>query len=268
MNIGPFQQPRPESSASPAPMLEGSSLRKRPLFPSEKPLLAPRAIQPRPPANATSFSSESGVSANLSSSFENVSRGEPPRKRGRPSKAETERRKAAAEARGETYPPPRRAGTGRLKFESNPGSPAGPDHPPRSFSPSTDVKPTEGPNPEVHHEPQGDRAPMSVVSNVDERSRNMPDHGTGPPARELPRPTDIRQMQMLPSPQALQLGPREMIPRIGTGERSFESFLSRGTSLTENNPRALASPTTRAPPQLSVRGPGVPSSDPAEKRPE
>lgn len=94
-----MQQPQP-------PPFPRPEERKRPLYPSDKPL--PRAIQPRPPgppASTASYGSESGSSAQLSP---RLPIGEPPRKRGRPSKAETERRKLLAEARGEPYPAPRR----------------------------------------------------------------------------------------------------------------------------------------------------------------
>src|SRR5699024_5362537 len=86
------------------------------------------------------------------SSFENLARGEPPRKRGRPSKAETERRKAAAEARGETYPPPRRTGAGKLKQEFTPNSPAGTEHTSTSSALNPSAQGPEVSNPEVRHE--------------------------------------------------------------------------------------------------------------------
>lgn len=264
MSLGPNQPSRHEPSASPAGSLEGSSLRKRPLFPSDKPPLAPRAIQPRPPASTASFGSESGTSAHLSSSFENVAGGEPPRKRGRPSKAETERRRAAAEARGEAYPPPRRSGHGRLKHESTPNSPAGVEQQGPSFPPNTELKSPEEPKPEVHHEPPENRASMAVAPSIDQRTRSIPDRDTGPPVRELPRPPDLR--QMLPSPQALQLGPREtVLPRIGTGERPFESFVSPGISLAESSRRVLVDPSSRTQPQPSVSGPQVTSGTTTEK---
>ena len=113
----PAPFPRSDMTGPPAP----DPMRKRPLYPSDKPL--PRAIQPRPPASTASYSSESGTSAQLSPRLD-PGTGEPPRKRGRPSKAETERRKLAAEARGETYPPPRRSNSARLKITPSPTSPA------------------------------------------------------------------------------------------------------------------------------------------------
>lgn len=264
MNPGSYQPSRHESPASPTGFLENASLRKRPLRPSDKPLLAPRAIQPRPPARAASFSSESGTSARLSSSFENPVLGEPPRKRGRPSKAETERRRAAAEARGETYPPPRRSGHGRLKRESSPSSLAGVEQQGSSFSPNTEAKSLGTQKHEVHQEPQERRASTVMAPSVDERARTISDRDMGPPVRELPRPPDIR--QMLPSPQALQLGPRETIPpRIGAREQTLEPFLSHGISPAESSRRVQADPTNKAPPQPSVPDPGATSGTTAGK---
>lgn len=93
---------------------------------------------------------------------------------------------------------------------------------------------------------------------------DIPDRDTGPPIRELPRP-DTR--QILPSPQELQLGPRETIlPRMNTGERPFEPFLSRGMRLGESGRRILADPTSQAPHQPPLSGPEVPSGTTAEKR--
>jgi hypothetical protein len=204
------QGQQPTSHPPPAPILRPDvsgpapidpSLRKRPLYPAEKPL-APRAIQPRPPASTASYSSES--SAQLSPRFD-ASAGEPPRKRGRPSKAETERRKAAAEARGEPYPPPRRSGSGRLKMPS-PSSPAGP---------STTPYPPPPPNPGLPYDvPARPIAPLPPG----EPTRNMG-------MRELPRPQEMP----LPSPHALQLGPPDSFtPRLSTSERgSFSAIPDR-----------------------------------------
>ncbi|KAJ6127534.1 hypothetical protein N7523_003146 [Penicillium sp. IBT 18751x] len=193
-------QGQPTLNPPPAPIqrpeLTGTStsidptLRKRPLYPAEKPI-APRAIQPRPPASTASHSSES--SAQLSPRFD-IATGEPPRKRGRPSKAETERRKAAAEARGEPYPPPRRSGSERLKIAS-PSSPAGPGPGP---GPGHSIAPYPGPP------PPGYGVPSRPIAPVPER-----DISTRMGMRELPRP---QEMGPLPSPHALQLGPPDSFP--------------------------------------------------------
>ncbi|KAJ5693396.1 hypothetical protein N7462_002819 [Penicillium macrosclerotiorum] len=194
-----------------------SGLRKRPLFPAEKPLI-PRAIQPRPPASTASYSSES--SAQLSPRLDSTMGSEPPRKRGRPSKAETERRKAAAEARGETYPPPRRSGSGRLKIPPSPTSPAGPSmgpYPPSAIHPGPPQGPTPGPLP---YDIPGSRplAPAPGIPHHEER-REMPTRGMGPNMRELPRPAEMS--HPLPSPHALQLGPPSPFSRLNSnpGER-------------------------------------------------
>lgn len=267
MNLGAFNPHRHDPSVSSAAMLEGSATRKRPLYPSDKPILAPRAIQPRPPTSATSFSSESGASTHLSS-FENLIRGEPPRKRGRPSKAETERRKAAAEARGETYPPPRRSGTGRIKQESTPNSPAGTEHMGTSIPLNTSASAPQAPNPEVRHEPPPGRTAATMPPSGDDKTRHAPERDRGPTIRELPRPTDVR--QILPSPHALQLGTRGPMPRVGTADRPFEPFLSRsGIPRSEPGSRQiLVDSASRTPPQPSVSSPGVTSGPSAERRSE
>jgi hypothetical protein len=105
------QMPAPVTTSSLMSAQDSHTQRKRPFYPSEKPAAAPRAIQPRPPLSARQFGSESGSPGPMSPGWESTvgKGGEPPRKRGRPSKAESERRKAEAKARGEEYPPRRRS---------------------------------------------------------------------------------------------------------------------------------------------------------------
>lgn len=102
-SVAPGQPlPPPWFPAGPPP--EPPISRKRPLPPDRPPL--PRAIQPK----TGQFGGEARSPSHIPPSLEGLAprQGEPPRKRGRPSKAETERRKQAAEARGESYPPQRR----------------------------------------------------------------------------------------------------------------------------------------------------------------
>lgn len=185
------------------------SLRKRPLYSAERPL-APRAIQPRPPASTASYSSES--SAQLSPRLETAA-GEPPRKRGRPSKAETERRKAAAEARGETYPLPRRSGSARLKVPTSPtSSVAGAAT--TAYQPSNTPKPAQSHGQSSMQYEMGTNrsiASMASLPGTDER-RDIPTRSMGPNMRELPRPQELN--HPLPSPHALQLGPPDSFPRL------------------------------------------------------
>lgn len=199
--------PRPEVTAPMDP-----TLRKRPLYPAEKPL-APRAIQPRPPASTASYSSES--SAQLSPRLDSTVAGEPPRKRGRPSKAETERRKAAAEARGETYPPPRGPGSGRLKIPPSPTSPAaGPTLAPHQ--PSSTLQPAQSHNQSSMQYEMGAARPIASTAGLpgsDER-REIPTRAMGHNMRELPRPQEMS--HPLPSPHALQLGPPDSFPRLNS----------------------------------------------------
>ena len=202
---------RPEISGTSAPI--DPTGRKRPLYPPDKPV-APRAIQPRPPASSASHSSESGASVQLSPGPNSIvsSRTEPPRKRGRPSKAETERRRAAAQSRGETYPPPRRPGAGRLKIPLSPTSPMGgsslASYPQAAKDPSSTS---------MHYDASLSRplAPATKFSSADER-RDMATRRMGHNLRELPRPTEMK--HPLPSPRALNLGPPDSFPRLNNSE--------------------------------------------------
>lgn len=203
---------RHESTAPGAPS-ESSGQRKRPLYPlTERPQpLAPRAIQPRPAPNMVPYSREESAPNLASPGLD-----EPPRKRGRPSKAETERRKAAAEAKGEAYPPPhRRTDSGKPKLPSTPNSPAGTlASVGNSFSPPASVQGREGSKPENRYEPPVGRARASTSSGIlEQRSRELPGRDLRPATRELPP---------LPSPQALQLGHPEGIPRLNVTDSPFE----------------------------------------------
>ncbi|KAJ5595763.1 hypothetical protein N7450_002221 [Penicillium hetheringtonii] len=231
-------------------------LRKRPLD-HPKPPPAPRAIQPKPPASNASYSSESP--APLSPRWSSIGPGgEPPRKRGRPSKAETERRRAAAQARGETYPPPRRSGSNRTRPGSGSGSLLGLSIPPSPTSPdstsasaSASISASASASGYSHvpsSAPPAGLMPASVPYDV-QIPRTLPGGvgvgigaGTGTHSspisspnpheiptrtmglRELPRP-DMAQNHPLPSPHALQLGiglPDAFRPRLNSaGERMF-----------------------------------------------
>lgn len=223
----PPHLPAPASAPMPRPDGPGTStpidpnLRKRSFFTAEKPR-APRAIQPRPPASTASWSSESGASAQLSPRLGGSVAGEPPRKRGRPSKLETERRRAAAEARGETYPPPRRSGPDRVP--PSPTSPAssGPHIVP--YSQAGTPQATQGPSPgPMHFEPPAihsiARAPGFPSS--DER-REIPSRSMLANPRELPQPTEMR--HHLPSPHTLQLGPPDPFNRLNNNPSERGSY--------------------------------------------
>uniref|UniRef100_A0A093V366 Uncharacterized protein n=1 Tax=Talaromyces marneffei PM1 TaxID=1077442 RepID=A0A093V366_TALMA len=119
----PAMNPGPSHAAPHQAPHEPFGSRKRPFYPPERPSTYPR-IQPRPPLGGGPFSSESGSPVPTSPGWTEGVPGksaEPPRKRGRPSKAESERRKAEAEARGESYPPPRR----RTSMGKLPATPSG-----------------------------------------------------------------------------------------------------------------------------------------------
>ncbi|KAF3391505.1 hypothetical protein F1880_007544 [Penicillium rolfsii] len=226
---------RPEPPGTPSNI--DPTLRKRSRYPAEIKPLYP-AIQPRPPASTASYSSES--SAQLSPRFDTTSTNEPPRKRGRPSKAETERRKAAAEARGETYPPPRRTNSNRIKIPPSPTSPAGPSLAPYPSASTTATatspshQPIHGPNAGMIPYDMTASRPLApaptlhsasghvdTVASSSER-RDIPSRGMASNMRELPRPTEMGHGHPLPSPHALQLGPPGPFPRFNSnpGERS------------------------------------------------
>ncbi|KAJ5251800.1 hypothetical protein N7489_002210 [Penicillium chrysogenum] len=257
--VAPFP-PRSDITGPPAPM-DPSTMRKRPLYPSDKPI--PRAIQPRPPASTASYSSESGASAQLSPRLD-TGPGEPPRKRGRPSKAETERRKLLAEARGETYPAPRRSGSGRLKVPPSPTSPAaGPSSTPFPPAPQAFHGPKPGPVPMLYDTSAMRSAipPGPGPASNDER-RDMPARGMGTNMRELPRPTEMG--HPLPSPHALQLGPPDAFPRLSNPVERPYSFSADRFSPPDSGRRDSVTSRSDQPGPYSE---GRMSTTPAEQAP-
>ncbi|KAL4917949.1 hypothetical protein BDW62DRAFT_73558 [Aspergillus aurantiobrunneus] len=244
---GPLPPPRHTAPVPQIPALDpSSSVRKRPLYSTDKPILVPRAIQPRPATGPASYSSESGASAILSPGAGAITApGEPPRKRGRPSKAESERRKAAAEARGETYPPLRRSGSHKVKAPSKPTSPSGIESGGHLYTTQTSSRPPNVPPPGLTYVPPPLRTiPMPGPSDED-RMRSMPNRDIGSTLRELPRPQETR--QTLPSPQALQLGHRETMPRIEPGDRPYESLPPDRLPFTDSSRRSIVHPSPRHP---------------------
>ncbi|KAL2866289.1 putative AT DNA binding protein [Aspergillus lucknowensis] len=266
--LGPVPPPRHSHPPPPMALLDSSSSgRKRPLYPADKPVLAPRAIQPRPTASTASYSSESGASAIVSPGISGVTaRGEPPRKRGRPSKAESERRKAAAEARGETYPPSRRSGSHRAKIPSTSTSPLGIEQGGTAFvaQASSRTAPAN-PSQENLYAPPPPRRAMPMAGPGDEdRMRDISSREIGSTLRELPRPTDIR--QTLPSPQALQLGHRETVPRIEPSERPYDPLPPDRLPFTDSSRRSLVHPVPKHPDEPHTPDLQVPLTTTAEKR--
>lgn len=253
------QHANPPAPAAPMPRPEVTapdpSLRKRPLYPAEKPL-APRAIQPKP-ASTASYSSES--SAQLSPRIDSTVAGEPPRKRGRPSKAETERRRAAAEARGETYPPPRRSGSGRLKIPPSPTSPvAGPTIAP--YQPSSTPQPAQPHSQSsMQFEVRADRPIASTGSEAgaEERREKIPTSSMGAGMRELPRPQEMS--HPLPLPHTLQLGPPDSFPRLNShsGDRGSYGAIP---------PDRFPSPDSGRRDSVASRGDPPPPPGPYERR--
>ncbi|OJD24330.1 hypothetical protein ACJ73_04308 [Blastomyces percursus] len=101
-------QPRQSPYGSSAPFQISPGDRKRPLHPlqTDKPPTGHRAIQPKPTPPGRYPSTDILRPQQLPPSVDNSSFNERPRKRGRPSKLEAQRRnQAVAQARGEMYPP-------------------------------------------------------------------------------------------------------------------------------------------------------------------
>ncbi|EAS30734.3 uncharacterized protein CIMG_06213 [Coccidioides immitis RS] len=94
----------------PAPAQTSPENRKRPLPPLglDKTSSAHRAIQPKPTPPGETFQAAQARASLRIPRLPDPARGEPPRKRGRPSKAEIQRRTLMAQARGEQYPAPKR----------------------------------------------------------------------------------------------------------------------------------------------------------------
>lgn len=91
-----------------APQQVPPALKKRALFPLEKSASLPRAIQPKLPEVSGRFPGTEIAAPTHVSPGQGGTTGEPARKRGRPTKAEIERRTRMAQARGEPYPPLKR----------------------------------------------------------------------------------------------------------------------------------------------------------------
>ncbi|KLJ09165.1 hypothetical protein EMPG_15412 [Blastomyces silverae] len=104
-----FQSRSPFGPNAPSQISPGD--RKRPLhtLQTDKPPTGHRNIQPKPTPPGRYPSTDILTPQQLPPSVDNSALNERPRKRGRPSKAETQRRnQAAAQARGEIYPPVKR----------------------------------------------------------------------------------------------------------------------------------------------------------------
>ncbi|KAL4772782.1 hypothetical protein BDW60DRAFT_36394 [Aspergillus nidulans var. acristatus] len=263
--FGPIHPPRHAAPAQSMPLPDSNnSARKRPLYPTDKPILAPRAIQPRPPAGPASYSSESGASTMLSPGTGDATGAtEPPRKRGRPTKLEAERRKAEAEARGVPYQPQsRQRGSQKAKAPSTPTSPSGVEAGGTVYTTQTSNRPPLIPPPGLHYvHPPLRSMPLPGPSD-EERMRTMPNQ-ISPALRELPRPQETR--QTLPSPHALQLGHRESIPRIEPGDRPYETLPPERLPFTDSSRRSLVNPPPRHPDEPHTPDNQIPLTT-AEKR--
>jgi hypothetical protein len=118
-NTVPPTEYRPRPPLPPPIMYPGPDIsKKRPLQP-EVQATTPlgRLIQPRPPHAYTGELASSHAYNTLSPATEPAHK----KKRGRPTKAESQARAEAAAARGEVYPPPRKSRTSLTSIEPSPG---------------------------------------------------------------------------------------------------------------------------------------------------
>ncbi|KAL1969034.1 hypothetical protein VTN77DRAFT_868 [Rasamsonia byssochlamydoides] len=194
----------PTPAPAPTPVQEGYVPRKRPLYPLEKTALTPRAIQPRPPLSAGQFSSESGSPGSTSPRYEGVAgnSGERPRKRGRPSKAEAERRKAEAEARGEEYPPRRRSTTAKTRNPPTPSGAASATSEGSLLSPRAALHTPEMQKQELPSEDSGGKDPGQMDTSV-RRTSESSVTGETDPVRGIIR-SQTSQERRLPPPHEIQ----------------------------------------------------------------
>ncbi|EEP79324.1 predicted protein [Uncinocarpus reesii 1704] len=104
---------RPGLLGPPAPVQTSPGSRKRPLHPTppDKSTNAPRLIQPKPTPPGEALQPAQARPPRRIPRLPDPTRGEPQRKRGRPTKAEVQKRMSLAHARGEQYPPPKKAAT-------------------------------------------------------------------------------------------------------------------------------------------------------------
>ncbi|KAM5485111.1 hypothetical protein McanCB56680_002031, partial [Microsporum canis] len=215
-----------------APLQMSPLIRKRSAPSGERPLAsAPRAIQPKPQTDTGRYSlSEIRTGVPIPRAPE-PPRGDTPRKRGRPSKVEMQRRRIAEEARSQSHPArpnnttPRPAYGGILPATS----PGVPQH---SYSPTIGQRP-----PEQMREPDPP-TPMSVQY-----------HGTETP----PSQTQDIQVQRGPQPQ------QPLLPRI-----EGSAFLQESPMIVESKePSRPAPEPLMSPAEIPAGGKGQRPESPA-----
>ncbi|KAL2001829.1 hypothetical protein VTN02DRAFT_1149 [Thermoascus thermophilus] len=248
----PLPPPRLEPPLPPAPRPDAGVPRKRPLYPLEKATTTPRAIQPRPPPlSSTRYSVESGASIQVSHGMESTtSRGEPPRKRGRPSKAETERRKAVAQARGETYPPPRRSTNAKPRNPTTPSGVTSGGSEGAAGSPQAAVQTPEMQKP-------GNPSKGSVRKETTQMETGADRRG------EVPQQANPG--QTLPSLQSMQLDRGEATPRTIRGDPVPTPILPLGFPFAERDQRPPRGGTRSTPQQPPVSAPEMSASTGASR---
>ncbi|KAL4936077.1 hypothetical protein BDV06DRAFT_114458 [Aspergillus oleicola] len=260
------------SAPQPAALDPSSNTKKRP-YTAERPYL--RDIQPRPPGPA-SYSSETGASTNISPSIgSSTAASEHKKKRGRPTKAVAEQRrleeeqrraeeeqlKANAVARGETNHP-RGPGSYKVQAPSTPASPLTIQAGGSLYATQTSSRPLNAP-PSGYYPPSV-TTPVPPGPSDTGRFRSTSNYENIPTPRELPPPQEHR--QSLPLPPALQLGPREHMPRIELGDRPYGSTPPERLPFTNSSQRTLFASVPRRPDEPPAPDTQVPLTTTAEKR--
>lgn len=247
----PLPPPRLEPPLPPAPPPDAGVPRKRPLYPLEKATTTPRAIQPRPPPlSSTRYSVESGTSMQVSHGMESTtSRGEPTRKRGRPSKAETERRKAAAQARGEPYPPPRRSTNAKPRNPTTPSGVTSGGSEGAAVSPQAAVHTPEMQKPENPSEGSVRKETTQMETGAERKGEDPASAGRS----EVPQ--QANQGQTLPSLQSMQLDRGEATPRTIRGDPVPTPVSPLGFPFAERDQRHPRGGTRSTPEQPPVPAP-------------
>ncbi|KAL4926087.1 putative AT DNA binding protein [Aspergillus undulatus] len=263
----------PTRHPGPAPQMSAidpsSNARNRSLYSADKGPYHP--IQPRPAHGQASHGSETGASTFIPPGMESVTTpGDRRKKRGRPTKAESEARKlskVAAESRGEPYSSGRQPVSQNVLTPSTPVSPAVIQSGAPFYTTQTSSRPPNVPPSTMYHQQPQPQRTMSVPGPSDnERFRSMLNRESVPPSRQLPRPQEPRQtLPSLQSSQALPIAYRDSMPRTEAGDRSYGSVPPERVSFLDSS-RSLLNPSPRHPDEPQAPDIQPPLTTTAEKR--
>ncbi|KAL4967762.1 putative AT DNA binding protein [Aspergillus stella-maris] len=244
----------PSTSANP---------KKRPIESADRP--PQREILPRPAAGHSPYSIETGASTNFPQGMGSIATAnEPRKKRGRPTKAEVERRQemerlgSGSVARGQTNPS-REPMPYQVSAHSTPASPFSnqPGGSPYATQPSS--RPLNAPLSGYH--PPSVTTPLLSGFGDTERIGSRENFSS---RRELPPPQEHR--KSLPLPPVSQLGPRDHMPRIEPGDRPYGSTYPERVSYTNTSQMPPIAAIARRPDEPPAPNTQVPLTTTAEKR--